>query len=85
MLLALLAFGNWKLITQNYRANESIYHENIARITQSVASNQTEGEIILLKPVKEEYGFNKLVGMEWIEKAVKEYFGINEAIQLKEE
>ena len=85
LLLIILSLQNWIAVTKNYRANQNIYYENVSRIKSAVNMNQTNGELNLLSPEKAEYGFNKLVGIEWIEQVVKGYFGLNPNVKFVEE
>lgn len=82
LILIILALNNWVVLVKNYKANYEIYYENIIRIEKF--DKNDENKLILLSPKDEAYGFNKFVGIEWIEKAVKEYFELGD-IELLEE
>lgn len=84
-IFGILAINNWKIVTENYKINEQIYYQNIARIEKFANSDQQEGQLILLEPHDFKYGFNKFVGIDWIESAVKSYFGIDSNVKLIEE
>lgn len=84
VIIGVFAINNWSIVLNKYKQNSSIYYENISRIENFVNTNQGK-ELKLLEPYDYIYGFNKFVGMEWIEDAVKDYFGINPEVKLVEE
>lgn len=84
-ILVLGAIGNWFVVTKNYSINAQIYYQNVARIQKFIEETPNAKELILLRPNDIKYGWEKMVGVDWIEKATKEYFGINENVKLKEE
>lgn len=74
----------WKT-TNGYRKNEIVYNENIERI-ESFRENPTEDNILYLKRAADPtYQFDEFVGTPWIEKAVKNYFELDEDVVLKYE
>lgn len=81
-ILIVLALNNWIVVTKNYKINQEIYFENMNRIEAFKANS--EKQLVLLAPKDEIYGFNKFIGIEWIEEAVKQYFGLGD-IELVEE
>lgn len=86
-ILLILAIGNYSDILINYKANKEIYNQNIARI-QEYKKNEENGlkqeELYLLLPKNEQYGFTPMVGIEWVEDAIKQYFKL-ENVTLKAE
>jgi hypothetical protein len=84
-IFGMLAINNWQVVTENYKMNEQIYYQNMARIEEFKKNGQQEGELVLLPPNDLKYGFTNLVGVDWVEKAVKEFFDINPNVNLIEE
>lgn len=87
LIFSLIAITNWYQVYAGYRENKKIYNENIRRIELFINSNPTQGEqenkeLHLLLPKDERYGFTAMVGIDWVDEAIKEYFNINKTVEL---
>lgn len=72
---------NYIRMVKNYNINKGIYEENIAKINsfkQEQQKGTTNNELHLLLPEDETYGFTPLVGIPWVEDAVKDYFELGD-------
>lgn len=82
-IMLIMAIANYGDIIKNYAINKDIYHQNIARIEEYKEEQEkgvAEEELYLLLPKEEKYGFTPMVGIEWVENAIKEYFGLENVI-----
>lgn len=84
-ILVILALLNWNVVRYNYKINKEIYNENINRLERFASENHEEGTLKLLKPAEPLYGCSEFIGIDWIERTVKDYFNINQNVQLVEE
>lgn len=84
-IFGMLAINNWQVVTENYKINEQIYYQNMARIEEFKKNGQQEEQLVLLPPNDVKYGFTNLVGVDWVEEAVKEFFDISPDVKLIEE
>ena len=83
MVILVMASLNYKEMIENYKINKEIYYQNIARIEEYKIKQEkgmAEKELYLLLPKQEVYGFTPMVGIEWIEDALKEYFELGDII-----
>ena len=71
---------NYINVVYNYSINEKIYYRNVEALQNY---DGTSREIYLEKPKEGQYGFNEMVGIDWIETAVKDYFNISQNVELK--
>ncbi len=79
-----LCYTQYVQVVENYRLNKIIYNSNIARIEKFKEQDETN-KLYLLNPLTAEYGFTPLVGIEWIQNDLKEYFGLDEDVEFLEE
>lgn len=66
-----------------YRANKEVYNFNMQQIEEFRAKENNENTLYLKDPVQPEYGFTPLVGTDWIEEAVKDYFDLGESVKIE--
>lgn len=80
ILIGIIATVNYINVVYNYSINEKIYYRNVEALQNY---DGTSREIYLEKPKEGQYGFNEMVGIDWIETAVKDYFNISQNVELK--
>jgi len=85
IILTILAIYNWSIVTKNYSENSKIFYENISRIEEYIESDSQEPELKLLKLYDNTYSFGGFVGIDWVEDAVKAYYGLDKSVKLIEE
>lgn len=86
--LLVMAYYNYSTILNGYKQNHDIYDQNMVRIEEFKKRKENgsdEKELYLLPPADERCGFTPLVGTEWVEDAVKQYFKIDEDVEIKAE
>lgn len=86
--MLLISWGNYKTTIDKYAINRKIYQENISRIEQfkkRVKNGSNEKELNLLLPKDDLYGFTPMVGTDWVESDLKQYFSIEKDVELKVE
>lgn len=84
LMLSVIASTNYVTMVKNYSINKEIYYENMVRISQfkEEQENGAQNDKLYLRlPQNETYGFTPLVGIQWVERDVKEYFELGD-IQL---
>lgn len=79
VMLGCLAFTNYAEVVVKYAENEKINDENVYRLENY---NGDTNEIYLIEPKYAEYGFDGMVGAEWIEDTVKDYFKLPDEVIL---
>lgn len=65
-----------------YKKNKVVYEENI-KLIQEFKEQKEEKILYLKEPVDKKYGFTSFIGIGWIEKATKEYFELEENVEIK--
>ena len=81
--MLIVALINYITILKNYYINKNIYYENIRIIEEYKKNNSNEKELYLNSPINEMYGFTPMVGTDWVEDAVKDYFELDKEVILK--
>ena len=87
-IMLIIACGNYGKTINNYAINQEIYNQNITRVKEFKERQDNGGEekvLYLLAPKDETYGFTPMAGTDWVEKAVKQYFELDEDVVLKTE
>lgn len=85
LILILLVFlsislKNYYTITKNYNINKKIYIKNIERINECKNDMYCK-QINILYPKYELYGFSSMVGVKWIEDAIRDYFCLDQDLK----
>ena len=82
------AAGNYLRIITAYKANKAVYYADIARIEEFKKSNpdcSKKCTLYLLPPPEPTYAAAWLIGADWVEISVKDYFELPSNTVLKYE
>ncbi len=85
--MSIMSLVNYHEMVKNYKINKDIYQENMQRINkfkENKNDGKVEEKLYILLPNNEVYGFTPLVGIEWVENAVKQYFDLGDVQLLPE-
>ena len=82
IVMIMVSVNQYVMVVKRYKENKAVYTENVRRIEEFKNSEENSKEIYLLKPTYEQYGFTPIVGIEWIEKDVRDYFELEEDVKL---
>jgi hypothetical protein len=84
-IVGLYALGNYGANVRGYYNNRQIFDTNVNRINEFKNSGQDCSEscvLYLLPPVDEKHGFTGMVGIDWIEESVIDYYDLPENVDL---
>ena len=80
--LSIIAAKNYVDILIEYKCNKNIFYENMRRIEEYKNSENKSEELKLVLPKDDKYGFTPLVGIDWVEVSIKDYFDIDRSVKL---
>ena len=87
LIFSMTSLINLYQVYSGYKTNKEIYNRNITRIEEFLKNyptkeEQKNKELTLLLPEDEKYGFTAMVGIDWIDDAIKNYFEIDSSVEL---
>ncbi len=74
--LFMVAFGNYAQITYNYRLNKKTDKENVAAIENYIKEPNPEKTIVFKRYIAG-YGNTTMIGVNWVERDAKTFFGLD--------
>ncbi|MBQ6461051.1 hypothetical protein IJJ36_01275, partial [Candidatus Saccharibacteria bacterium] len=85
----MISITNYAKILINYHRNRVIDEENITRIINAKTTYDETGKLpetlYLVRPHNVLYGFTGLAGIDWVESAVNDYYGLPITLNLEYE
>lgn len=85
ILVSIFAVCKYEGTYVGYKYNKEVYDENVRRIMEFKNDGNEKNEIQLLKPYDDTYSFTPMVGNEWVEEAIKQYFEIDQSVKFTSE
>lgn len=83
-IFTILILNSYIHMLSGYKINKDVYDYNMKQI-QEFKDNRNENNTLYLKePQQPIYGFTPLIGTEWVEEAVKDYFELGDVKLLPE-
>lgn len=82
-IFTILIFNSYVHTLNGYKMNKDIYEDNMKQIQEFKTNGNEENTLYIKEPEQAQYGFTSLVGTDWIEEAVKNYFDLEESVKIE--